>query len=302
MFYLSPGLLKFFSNEEIRMSKFFLDLRDFDSLIKGALAEDIQSGDITCKALNIQKSVEGSIYSKQEGILCGIEIVKAVFHALDPHLNIHLLKKDGEKFRTGEKILWIEGQASSILTAERTALNFLGHLSGIATLTHAFVQEISHTQCKILDTRKTTPLFRSLEKYAVTCGGGMNHRAGLWDMILIKENHLRAVGNIDIALKRAITWKKENKSQVKIEIEVTNLEEFFIASAFPIDIIMLDHFSIEDMKQAVKKCPNSIKLEASGNITYKTVRIIAETGVHFISSGALTHSVPSVDFSLLFDE
>jgi len=283
------------------MTDMFTNSSFLKSMIDDALAEDIQDGDITCKALDIHHTAEAHIVSKQQGVLCGISVAIRVFQHLDSKLSVTCLKKDRDTLRSGEYVLTLKGSASSILSAERTALNFMGHLSGIATLTRAFVREISHTRCKILDTRKTTPLYRSLEKYAVSCGGGENHRKGLWDMILIKENHIRAVGDIDTALKRVVTWNQQNKSPVKIEIEVTNLEEFRKACNYPIDMIMLDHFTREDMKTAVKSCPESITLEASGNVTLKTVRSIAETGVHFISSGTLTHSAPQFDFSLLFD-
>jgi nicotinate-nucleotide pyrophosphorylase (carboxylating) len=283
------------------MTDMFTNSSFLKSMIDDALAEDIQDGDITCKALDIHHTAEAHIVSKQQGVLCGISVAHRVFQHLDSRLSVTCLKKDRDTLRSGEHVLTLKGSASSILSAERTALNFMGHLSGIATLTRAFVREISHTRCKILDTRKTTPLYRSLEKYAVSCGGGENHRKGLWDMILIKENHIRAVGDIDTTLKRVVTWNQQNKSPVKIEIEVTNLEEFRKACNYPIDMIMLDHFSLEDMKTAVKSCPESITIEASGNVTLKTVRSIAETGVHFISSGTLTHSAPQFDFSLLFD-
>ena len=272
-----------------------------EAMIGDALAEDIQGGDITCEALGIQKNAVAKILSKGHGILSGISVARKVFLTLNPELNVILSKKDRDVLQPGDIALTVRGDSASILSAERTALNFLGHLSGISTLTHSFVNEISHTNCKILDTRKTTPLFRTLDKYAVLCGGGTNHRTGLWDMILIKENHIRAAGGISNALEAAISWKKNNFPSVQIEIEVTNLEEFYKASACSIDMIMLDHFSLEDIRQCVKACPGHIRLEASGNVTLKTVRDIAETGVHFISSGALTHSASHFDFSLQFD-
>ena len=284
------------------MMNMFMETSSLESMIGDALAEDIQDGDITCEALDIHHAAEAHIVSKQHGILSGINVARKVFQFLDPDLSVICLKEDGDTLHSGEKVLTLKGSASSILSAERTALNFMGHLSGIATLTRAFVREISHTKCRILDTRKTTPLFRSLEKYAVTCGGGNNHRGGLWDMILIKENHIRATGDLEIALKKALAWNQKRPNPVKTEIEVTHLEEFQKACAYPVDMIMLDHFSLEDMKEAVRMCPTSIALEASGNVTLKTVRAIAETGVHFISSGSLTHSAPQFDFSLLLDE
>jgi len=272
-----------------------------DAMIGYALTEDIQDGDITCEALKIKTIAIAKIMSKGRGILSGISVAKKVFLTLNPNLKIILYKQDRDVLYPGDVVLTVEGDAASILTAERTALNFLGHLSGISTLTQSFVNEISHTDCKILDTRKTTPLFRALDKYAVACGGGTNHRAGLWDMILIKENHIRAAGGIISALESALSWKKKIDSLIKIEVEVTNMDEFRQASNFPIDMIMLDHFSIEDIKQCVSDCPENIRLEASGNVTLKTVRAIAETGVHFISSGALTHSASHFDFSLQFE-
>ncbi len=162
------------------------------------------------------------------------------------------------------------------------------------------MDEIAHTRCQILDTRKTTPLYRTLEKYAVSCGGGKNHRAGLWDMILIKENHIREVGSLKKVLTRALKYRKSMTAPVNIEIEVTTMDEYLQAISYPVDMIMLDHFSREDMRKAVNKCPDPIRLEASGNVTLQTVRSIAETGVHYISSGALTHSAPHFDFSLQF--
>lgn len=272
-----------------------------EAMIGDALAEDIQDRDITCEALGIKTDAVAKILAKGHGILCGNYLAKKVFLTLDPELNITLFKKDRDVLHPGDIVLTVQGDAASILSAERTALNFLGHLSGISTLTQSFVKEISHTQCKILDTRKTTPLFRTLDKYAVLCGGGINHRAGLWDMILIKENHIRASEGIIKALEAAIFWKKKNSSSVKLEIEVTNLGEFHQACSYPVDMIMLDHFSLEDIRQCVKACPDHIQLEASGNVTLNTVRDIAETGVHFISSGALTHSASHFDFSLQFE-
>jgi nicotinate-nucleotide pyrophosphorylase (carboxylating) len=284
------------------MTENFADPAILDSMIQDALAEDIQNGDITCEALKIQKKAQASILSKQDGVLSGIQMAKSIFLILDSDLNISCHKKDGDLLVPGDAIMSLRGQAASILSAERTALNFLGHLSGISTLTRAFVDEIAHTRCQILDTRKTTPLYRSLEKYAVSCGGGKNHRAGLWDMILIKENHIRAVGSIQKALTRALNYRKLMTAPVKIEIEVTCQDEFYQAIRYPIDMIMLDHFSEDAMRKAVADCPASIHLEASGNVTLQTVRSIAETGVHYISSGALTHSAPHFDFSLQFRE
>jgi nicotinate-nucleotide pyrophosphorylase (carboxylating) len=198
----------------------------------------------------------------------------------------------------GMEIAVIAGNPVSLLKAERVALNFLQRLCGISSQTKNFCDQIKHTNCKLLDTRKTTPLFRRLEKYAVQIGGGFNHRFGLYDMVLIKENHIRAVGSIT----NAVTQIRSRVQTYKIEVEVTNFKELEEAYQNKADRIMLDNMSLTDMKKAVKKYGDKVELEASGNVSLKTIKAIAETGVHFISCGALTHSYRSLDISLLFEE
>ncbi|MBW6458079.1 MAG: carboxylating nicotinate-nucleotide diphosphorylase [FCB group bacterium] len=269
-----------------------------DAICKAALEEDLGSGDVTTLAIRSGMSAKADIISKQEGVLAGIDVAKRVFELLDPALDINCLKKDGDLLKKGDTVLSLSGSGSSMLGAERTALNLLGRMSGIATLTRAYVDKLRGTGCKILDTRKTMPNLRILDKYAVTCGGGENHRFGLYDMILIKENHIRWAGGIEKALVHALAYARPR--ELKIEIEVTDLDEFETALAYPVDMIMLDHFSLDDMRRAVALNTKGILLEASGNMGLEHVRAVAETGVHVISVGALTHSATCFDFSLLF--
>jgi nicotinate-nucleotide pyrophosphorylase (carboxylating) len=269
-----------------------------DAICKAALKEDIGSGDVTTLAIHSDITAKADIVSKQEGVLAGIEVAGRVFRIADPNLNITYLKKDGDLLKSGDTVLSLSGKGASILGAERTALNLLGRMSGIATLTRAYAEKVRGTGCKILDTRKTIPNLRFLDKYAVTCGGGENHRFGLYDMILIKENHIRWAGGIEKALVHALAYARPRG--LKIEIEVTDPDEFEAALAFPVDMIMLDHFSLDDMRKAVTMNTKGILLEASGNMGLEHVRAVAETGVHVISVGALTHSVTCFDLSLLF--
>jgi nicotinate-nucleotide pyrophosphorylase (carboxylating) len=268
-------------------------------LIELALSEDIGKGDLTSEAtIEEDLKAKGIIVAKKEGVIAGLEIAKMVFHQLDPHLVFESSFKDGNKVNKGEEVATLKGQVKSILSVERTALNFLQRLSGIATLTSKYLEKIKDTQVKILDTRKTTPGLRALEKYAVKMGGGENHRMGLFDMILIKDNHIKAVGNISKAIQRA----KNKCPHEKIEVETKNLEEVKEATSSGADWIMLDNMSIEEMKKAVKMIRSSqkeIKIEASGRIDLNNVREVALTGVDFISVGTLTHSAPALDFSLL---
>ncbi|MDP2174163.1 MAG: carboxylating nicotinate-nucleotide diphosphorylase [Candidatus Cloacimonadaceae bacterium] len=272
---------------------------EIDKIIKLSLAEDIGSGDITTRYLEL--GPEASIafmIAKAAGVLAGADIAKKVFKAVDIDLRVTLYRKDGDSVKPGDEIMRIEGKPASILQGERTALNFIQRLSGIATQTRSFVDIIKSTNAKLLDTRKTTPLLRALEKYAVRVGGGFNHRFGLYDMILIKENHIRACGSIVKAVSRV----KSQNTNYKIEVEVTNileLEEAFLAGA---DRAMLDNMSIPEIKAAVKRYGKKIELEVSGGVNQSNILAYARTGVHFISSGALTHSYKSLDISLLFKE
>lgn len=271
-----------------------------DNIILQALQEDVGSGDVTSEAMQVDLNAEAEIVAKQDGVLSGINVARRVFELYDSELKVESLKKDGDKIIAGETLLKITGQGRSILTAERTALNIFGRMSGIATLTAEFVDKTRETSCKIYDTRKTLPNLRILDKYAVTCGGGVNHRYALYDMILIKENHIRWAGGLEKALDSAIEYA--SKRDLEIEIEVTNLDEYKRAARYPIKMIMLDHFNFEELRAAVAYPHEEILLEASGNVNLETVAAIAETGVDVISIGALTHSVPCFDFSLLFYE
>ncbi|MFA6618283.1 MAG: carboxylating nicotinate-nucleotide diphosphorylase [Candidatus Neomarinimicrobiota bacterium] len=271
-----------------------------DKIILEALKEDVGSGDVTSEAMQVNLNAKAEIIAKQDGFLSGINIARRVFELYDESLELEILKKDGDKIITGECLLKIKGQGSSILTAERTALNILGRMSGIATLTAKFVDKTQGTSCNIYDTRKTMPNLRILDKYAVTCGGGKNHRYALYDMILIKENHIRWAGGLEKALDSAMEYAQ--KRDLDIEIEVTNLDEYKLAAKYPIKMIMLDHFNSQELQAAVAHPHGDILLEASGDVNLQTVAGIAKTGVDVVSVGALTHSVPNFDFSLLFYE
>jgi nicotinate-nucleotide pyrophosphorylase (carboxylating) len=268
-------------------------------LIRLALAEDVGKRDITSEAL-VGKNLSGRavIVAKQNGVLAGLAVAKEVFQTVNRRISFKMFKRDGQKVKRGQKIAVIQGTVRDILAAERTALNFLQRLSGIATLTAQYVSRVKGTRTKILDTRKTTPGLRLLEKQAVKAGRGQNHRVGLFDMFLIKENHIKAAGGIAEAVRKA----KSKRRREKIEVEVRNLRELEDAIKAKPDWIMLDNMNIEQMKKAVKTIRSRsprIKIEASGNVNLNNVRKIALTGVDFISVGALTHSAPAVDLSLI---
>lgn len=270
-----------------------------DEIIRRSLEEDLGSGDITTKYLDLEPTIATAfMIAKAEGVIAGAEIAKMVFKTVDPDLKITLYRKDGDSVVKGDEIMRIEGKPSSILQGERTALNFLQRLSGIATKTNRMVKLIEGTKTKLLDTRKTTPLLRSLEKHAVRIGGGFNHRAGLFDMILIKENHIRAAGGITSAINRV----KQHNTTYRIEVEVTNAEELKEAFTVGVDRIMLDNMSLKEIRAAVKAYGKKVEFEVSGGITEDNILAYARTGVDFISSGALTHSYQSLDISLLFKE
>lgn len=266
-------------------------------IINLALTEDIGTGDITTIYLDLEAShTSAYMIAKAEGVIAGSDIARRVFKAVDPELKVTLYRKDGDIVKPKDEIMKIEGKASSILQGERVALNFIQRMSGIASKTQELVKMVSGTNCRLLDTRKTTPLMRELEKYAVRVGGGFNHRFGLYDMILLKENHIRAAGGITEAVKRV----KLHNTSYKIECEVTNLEELDEAVKAGVDRVMLDNMTVPKMKAAVRKYAKKVELEASGGVTEKTIAGIAATGVQFISIGALTHSFKSLDISLLF--
>ncbi len=267
-----------------------------------ALEEDRYTGDITTIA-TIDPLQDGSavIRAKEDGILCGAGVAMQVFAACDPALSVVLHCCDGELLHCGELILEVSGKLAPLLIGERTVLNFMQRMSGIATRTRAYVDKVSHTGTKILDTRKTAPGLRYFDKEAVRIGGGQNHRFGLFDMILIKDNHIDASGGIAKAIQRAQLYREEQKLEVKIETEVRSMDELREALACLPDIILLDNFTPELMKEAVlyvKSSGSSPLLEASGNIGMHNVLDVAETGVDFISIGELTHSVKALDLSM----
>jgi nicotinate-nucleotide pyrophosphorylase (carboxylating) len=268
-------------------------------LIALALAEDIGSGDITTKWFTgPQRQATATIIAKSPACLAGIRVCSEVFRRVDPVLQVSELNSDGAALVPGDPVLKVTGSAASILTAERTALNFLQRLSGVATVTREYVEAIRGTGAAILDTRKTTPGFRLLEKAAVGAGGATNHRFGLHDMVMVKDNHLAAgttIGEIQSAIDRA----KADQPELQIEIEADTLDQaktFFGLRG--VDVILLDNMPPKLLREAVALRPPHIRLEASGGITLSNIRAIAESGVDFISIGAITHSAPSVDFSL----
>ncbi len=274
--------------------------RKAEELVDHALAEDWAWGDVTTQAL-IPAEAEGkaSFIAKSAGVVAGIEVVHLVFARVDLSLEFRALLHDGDKLQRGTEIATVEGKVGSILRGERVALNFLQRLSGIATETSRYVEAVRGTKARIVDTRKTTPGLRFLEKYAVRAGGGQNHRVHLGDGILIKDNHLAALRARGIDLKAAIDLARKNAPHtLKIEVEVTTVEEAGEAIESGADIIMLDNMSVEEMRRAVKSIGGRVLVEASGGVTLDNVRSVAETGVDLISVGALTHSVKSLDISL----
>ena len=272
-----------------------------EQTIDVALAEDLGRGDRTTE-LVIPQSLGGSagIIAKEAALVCGGEIARIAFMKVDQSLQVKINVNDGSRSKPGDVVLTVTGRVSSILKAERVVLNFMSHMSGVATVTAAYVERVKGMDVKISDTRKTLPGLRLLEKYAVYAAGGRNHRPDLASGILIKDNHLVALGARGIPISEAIAKAKAGAKGMKVEIEVQNLDQLQQAMAGKPDIIMLDNMSIDDMKRAVKMVPASISLEASGGITLENVRAVAETGVDVISVGAITHSARAIDFSLSF--
>jgi len=274
-----------------------LDRRLAQEAARAALDEDLGSGDVTTLAV-VPEGVDtrGIIHSKEEGVLAGVEVAREVFAAVDERLRFCALKQDGEKLLPGDIIAEVQGEARSILQGERVALNFLQRLSGIATLTARCVERVKNCPVRIVDTRKTTPGLRALEKYAVRAGGGFNHRFGLYDAVLIKDNHIKMAGGITEAVKRA----RQNVSPLlKVEVEVETLEQLEEALAAGADVIMLDNMPVPLLREAVAKAKGKgVLLEASGGITEENLEAVASTGVDFISLGMLTHSARALDISL----
>jgi nicotinate-nucleotide pyrophosphorylase (carboxylating) len=267
---------------------------DINPIVKLALNEDIGSGDITAALVPSRDTAHASVITREAGVLCGTQFVDAVFYAVDPGVSVEWKKTDGDRLAPNDVLFTLAGNARSILTGERAALNFLQMLSGTASYSASLVSLVKGTNAKLLDTRKTIPGFRNAQKYAVTCGGCFNHRIGLFDAFLIKENHIAACGGI----RQAIEQARQSAPAKPIEIEVENLQELEQALTAKADRVMLDNFTLDDMRRAVAMTRGEAKLEASGNVTEATLRGIAETGVDFISIGALTKVVMPLDLSL----
>lgn len=269
-------------------------------MIKEALLEDLPNGDITTQALHhANRQGTANLIAKQDLYLSGSEFFTQSFTHLAPNSKINWYFEDSQKVLKGQTVAQVFGGLSKLLEAERTALNFLGKLSGIATLTNLFVEQIKHTKCKILDTRKTTPLYRQFEKKAVSDGGGQNHRLNLSDKIMLKENHIALAGGIGNAIE---SIRNHYSDEIFIEVEVQNLQQLKKVFEFSVDRIMLDNMGNEEMMESVNFVNGQCELEASGNMTLERVKSVAETGVDFISVGAITHSAPCADFSLLFED
>ena len=271
-----------------------------DEIIRNALQEDIGSGDFSTLSC-VPKEAKGSAHLivKENGILAGIDVAKRIYEIYDPNLLFEVLKFDGDSVKKGDIAFRVAGSSQSILSTERLVLNCLQRMSGIATLTAKIRKEIEGSNSIILDTRKTTPGIRFLEKWAVKMGGGQNHRFGLYDMIMLKDNHIDYAGGITAAIQRTKAFLISVKKNLKIEIEVRNTKELEeVLRVGGVDRIMLDNFSPENLKEALKIIPSSYETEASGGITLENIRTYADTNVDFISVGALTHSVKSLDLSL----
>ena len=273
-----------------------------EPIVRAALLEDIgRAGDVTAEAcIPAAATLRAQFRARKPGVAAGVSCLRLAVLAMDPAARIDIRLNDGSSLTPGAAIAEIEGNARALLTAERTALNLLGRLSGVATLTRAYVEAVAGTGVRIADTRKTTPGLRALEKHAVACGGGLNHRFGLDDAILIKDNHVAVCGGVDAAARRARAMAGH---LMKVELEVDGLDQLdqalaLIDEGLAPDVIMLDNFSLEDLREGVRRTAGRITLEASGGVDLTTVRAIAETGVNVISVGALTHSAPVLDIGL----
>ena len=266
--------------------------------VKNALREDIGSGDVTALLIDALAQSKATLVTRQAAVICGIEWFNEVFQQLSPEISIKWHVSDGEKVRADTVLCELSGSSRALLTGERTAMNFLQTLSGTATYVATFVEKVSHTQVKLLDTRKTLPGLRMAQKYAVKCGGGHNHRIGLFDAFLIKENHIIAAGNIADAVTRA----RAISPAILLEVEVESLDELQQAIDASVDRVLLDNFNENEMRKAVSLASGKMPLEASGNVSLETITGIAETGVDFISIGSLTKDVQAIDLSMRFEK
>jgi nicotinate-nucleotide pyrophosphorylase (carboxylating) len=265
------------------------------SIVTVALGEDLAGQeDLTSLIINEAETAIATIITREDMVVCGQDLVDEVFQQIDSAIKINWLCKDGDSIEANGLLCRMAGKAKSLLTGERTALNFLQMLSGVATVTRRYVEKIKGTNAKLLDTRKTIPGMRLAQKYAVRCGGGTNHRKGLYDAFLIKENHIAICGSIDLAVEAA----KQVAPNKSVEIEVETLQQLQEAIDFKVDIVMLDNFNLEQMRQAVEVNNGRVKLEVSGNVSLNNIRDIAETGVDYISVGALTKNIKAIDLSM----
>ena len=268
--------------------------QDIGANVRAALAEDVGSGDITAALIPAAANASARVITREDGVLCGRAWVNRVFAELDPSIELQWDADDGSAIAAGDLLFTVSGPARALLTGERAALNFLQLLSGTATICRRYANLVAGTGVKLLDTRKTIPGLRIAQKYAVSCGGCYNHRVGLYDAFLIKENHIRAAGGI----LQAVNAARESAPGKLVEVEVENLDELAEALAAACDRVMLDNFSLEDMAEAVRRSAGRVQLEASGNVTDQTLRPIAQTGVNYISIGALTKDCKALDLSM----
>ncbi len=275
---------------------------DLEATLQAALSEDLgMAGDITSRAVKAQAyQAVGTCISKSTGIVAGVSIAEKVYSLIDTNVCFKIQKLDGAAVEMGDVIFEVYGDAYTLLTGERLVLNLLQRLSGIATLTRAYVEAVAGTGCQILDTRKTTPLWRALEKWAVRLGGGVNHRFGLYDQFLIKDNHVDLVGGVGNAIARVLAYKKAHQLEAPVVVEVRNLREIAEALewASEIDRLLLDNFEADQVRRAVEYIGGRLPVEVSGGITLKNARAYAEAGANYLSAGALTHSAPALDISL----
>ena len=263
--------------------------------VRLALAEDIGRGDVTAELLPAAQQSTASVIAREDGVLCGTQWFDEVFHQLDPRIQITWLVQDAQAIKTSQTLCSLHGSTRALLTGERAALNFIQTLSGTATIARQYSQAMGETKAKLLDTRKTIPGLRLAQKYAVRCGGGGNHRIGLFDMILIKENHIASQGGVTAAMQKAL---ETAKGRIEIEIEVENLDELQQALAAGAKRILLDNFTLADLHEAVTLTAGQAALEASGNITLENIRNVAATGVDYVSTGAITKHVHALDLSM----
>jgi len=275
-------------------------MKSIASIVKLAIKEDLGDGDHSSLAcIPPEAKGKAKLLVKEKGVIAGIELSKLIFHQIDPELEVEYLISDGAVVNPGDIAFYVSGSSRSILSAERTVLNFMQRMSGIATSTHLMLKAMDNTNCILLDTRKTTPSIRVVEKWAVRIGGGQNHRMGLYDMIMLKDNHIDFAGGIENAIKRTHTYLDKLGKSLKIEIEARSIEDVVeILRVGGVDRIMLDNFTPQDMSIAVALIGKRFETEASGMITSANIKLYAATGVDFISSGSLTHHIKSIDLSL----